>query len=183
MNGGAVAYLTHSPYGRNGNEITINNSLDYITGNAADSVSDGQMRGTINAYNTTAGMLASTTGNITGIYDMSGGAYEWMATCRKNVSSSISNGSSTKYVTAYNLDSSDTPSSSRCIVGDATYEVYLEYNQAWFSDASYCASRDYPFFIRGGYCCHQKGAGIFSSYGADSDTDSNISFRICLPGV
>ena len=30
---GAVAYLTHSQYGRNGFEIHINNSSTYVTGN------------------------------------------------------------------------------------------------------------------------------------------------------
>ena len=32
-----------------------------------------------NAYNTTGGVKASTTGNITGVYDMSGGAWEYTA--------------------------------------------------------------------------------------------------------
>ncbi|MEG1142957.1 MAG: hypothetical protein RSE41_11055, partial [Clostridia bacterium] len=31
------------------------------------------------AYNTAGGYLASTTGNISGIYDMSGGAWEYVA--------------------------------------------------------------------------------------------------------
>ena len=36
---GAVAYLAHSQYGRNGHEITINNSSNFITGNAANEIS------------------------------------------------------------------------------------------------------------------------------------------------
>ena len=83
MNGGAVAYLTNSKYGRNGTEITINNSSDYITGNAGNSISAGSAAGTTNAYNTAAGQLASTTGNIYGIYDMSGGGYEYTAAFNK----------------------------------------------------------------------------------------------------
>ncbi len=32
MNGGAVAFLTHSKYGRDGTEITINSDSGYYTG-------------------------------------------------------------------------------------------------------------------------------------------------------
>ena len=79
MNGGAVAYLTHSQYGRNGNEITINNNSNYITGIAGDTVTASSSSSTTNAYNTSKGMLASTTGNIYGVYDLSGGAWEYTA--------------------------------------------------------------------------------------------------------
>lgn len=171
-----MAYLTHSPYGRNGNEITLNNSRNYITGNAGNSVSASSASGTTNAYNTTAGMLASTTGNITGIYDINGGAYEYVAAWEKNSSNSVlstgssfasKGGSSTKYATAYNGDSSYEPSSSRCIVGDATYEVYvgkeiLGFYKAWFDDYSNCAYSSSPFFKRGGYNSNATSAGVFS---------------------
>ena len=62
MNGGAVAYLAHSQYGRNGNKVTINNNRRYITGMAGDTVTASESYSTTNAYNTTAGMKASTTG-------------------------------------------------------------------------------------------------------------------------
>lgn len=191
MNGGAVAYLTHSPYGRNGNEIIINNSSSFITGNAGGSVSASSASGTTNVYNTTGGMLASTTGNITGIYDMSGGAYEYVAAWNKNSTSSyISNGSSfasqggssTKYATAYNGDSSDVPSSSRCIIGDATYEVYVSNYGAWFGDHSYCAYQSSPFFERGGYCGGGTRTGLFSSDNLNGSAGIYESFRVCLCG-
>ena len=76
---GAVAYLTHSRYGRNGKEIDINNSSDYITGNGGGSTSASSSSETTNAYNTVQGVKASTTGNVYGIYDMSGGAMEHVA--------------------------------------------------------------------------------------------------------
>ena len=58
---GAAAYLAHSAYGRNNREVTMNNT-GYTTG--------------IN-YITNVNM--STTGNIYGIYDMAGGAWEHVA--------------------------------------------------------------------------------------------------------
>lgn len=75
---GAVAYLAESKYGRNGTEININNNSNYLTGNAGNDISESSSS-TTNAYNTQQGMLASTTGNIYGIYDLSGGAWEYMA--------------------------------------------------------------------------------------------------------
>ncbi|MDD3392622.1 MAG: prepilin-type N-terminal cleavage/methylation domain-containing protein [Bacilli bacterium] len=82
MEWGAVAYLSHSKYGIN-DEIRYNNSSTYTTGCAASSepvtgyITAGYS-GCANAYNTEIGYLASTTGNITGIYDMSGGSWEYV---------------------------------------------------------------------------------------------------------
>ena len=50
---GAVAYLTQSQYGRNGNEIDINNSSSYITGNGGGSTSASSTSGAPNPYSTT----------------------------------------------------------------------------------------------------------------------------------
>jgi len=196
VNGGAVAYLTHSQYGRNGNEITINNSSSYITGNAGGSVSAGETSGITNEYNTTAGMLASTTGNITGIYDLSGGAFEYTAAWDTNsTSSNISSygssfasqgGTSTKYATAYhNGTTSYEPTSSRCILGDATYEVNVNpgsASRAWFNDYSYCVYSAVPFFERGGYYGASTYAGVFYSNDTYANSDTYISFRVVVPG-
>ena len=102
MEWGAIAYLTYSKYGRCTNEscteVTINNintgyrgkskafsgQWEYgatITGCAGDTVSASVLSNSsdcANKYNTTKGYLASTTGNITGIYDMSGGSWEYV---------------------------------------------------------------------------------------------------------
>ena len=90
---GAIAYLTTSIYGQGKTEVRINNSTSFITGCAATTPattliggeyasqtdgSEGYYSGCENAYNTEIGVLASTTGNITGIYDMSGGAWEYV---------------------------------------------------------------------------------------------------------
>ncbi len=64
---GAVAYLTYSQYGRNGKEIDINDNEEFITAGLAEE----------NAM--TTNKLQSTTGNESGIYDLSGGAWERVA--------------------------------------------------------------------------------------------------------
>ena len=83
---GAVAYLSHSVYGIN-DEIRINNNSTFLTGYSVTSEPTleypdykgyGTSSSVTQAYNTTVGYLASTTGNITGIYDMSGGLWEYM---------------------------------------------------------------------------------------------------------
>ncbi len=87
---GAVAYLQHSIYGSR-TSVRINNNSSYITGYAANNEPTCGLTGTNEecnkycndgscnvAYNTTTGYLASTTGNISGIYDMSGGSWEYI---------------------------------------------------------------------------------------------------------
>ena len=83
---GAVVYLAQSIYGRNGTEITINDyytseSTPYRTAIAGLASSDGSESSTtslsnVSTYNTTNGYKGNTTGNVTGIYDLSGGLWD-----------------------------------------------------------------------------------------------------------
>ncbi len=93
---GAAAYLTHSVYGRCSSatsceEVRINNNSSYITGYSAvnaqtcgftndnrDCNKYGTDETTTQEWNNATGYLASTTGNISGIYDMVGGAWEYV---------------------------------------------------------------------------------------------------------
>lgn len=60
MNGGAVAYLTYSPYGRNGEELAVNQCSSYYTG-------AGKGKGTSMIYNNTYEHDATdASGNIVG---------------------------------------------------------------------------------------------------------------------
>ena len=182
---GAVAYLSHSKYGIN-DEVRINNSGTFTTGCAATTPalnyvskyqtdhSEGLYSGCENAYNTSIGYLASTTGNISGIYDMSGGSWEYMASYRSNTygnsgfdASSISNYDS-KYFDIYPSDSEITTYNKR-ILGDATGELgpfyyYKESNEVgynhstWYSDNSIFIDSKYSWFSLGG----QYGTGVIS---------------------
>ena len=191
---GAVAYLTHSQYGRNGYEIDINNSSSYITGNGGGSTSASQASGVTNAYDTANGVKASSTGNIYGIYDLSGGAYEYVAAFDTlSDSSYITNyGSSfaskgetsTKYATAYSNGTSTyygTKIYEVGKIGDATKEVYTGNSyRNWNNDYSNFLYSLFPFFRRGGYYYGGSDAGVFgsgSSYGRDDSVDG---FRVVL---
>ena len=61
---GAVAYLSKSKYGKQNEEVWINNSGSYITGSAGNSASAGSDTGTTNDYTSTQGVKASTTGTV-----------------------------------------------------------------------------------------------------------------------
>ena len=78
----AVAILSQSIYGRCPSdstcpEVSINNSSSYITGSSGGS-STASSSNTVYAYNTSEGQTASTTMNVTGVYDMNGGAAEYV---------------------------------------------------------------------------------------------------------
>ena len=115
---GAVAYLSQSKdYGK-GSEVWINNSSNYITGSVGNNLNAGADEGSINDYKQAGN--ASTTGNITGIYDMSGGAWEYVAgyvnndyiqngtpyTYAQNLIDTV-NAGNVKYADVYKIGSSD----------------------------------------------------------------------------
>ena len=197
---GAVAYLAWSKYGRNGTEITINNSSSYITGNAGNTISDSSASGTTNAWNTSKGMLASTTGNASGIYDMSGGAWEYVAAYVANGNSSLSsygssfastsvtsNSQSTKYVTVYPKGSSDTQANNwdaykslTNLRGDAMKETASSYSgtTSWNGDYANFPSSSNPFFGRGGNCYDGSPAGAFYFNDNNGPALSNLGFRV-----
>lgn len=205
---GAVAYLTQSQYGRNGNEIDINNSSSCITGNGGGSTSASRISKTSNEYNTTTGAKASTTGNIYGVYDISGGAWEYVAAFNsydknsyrtkygKNgtTDTTLSNGTaSTEYATKYSNATSNHSGNNIIYtygkIGDATKEVnkggeYVLNNTSscnnWFGDYAPICYEDNPFILRGGANDNGNGAGIFSSYYLDGHKDTNYSFRAVL---
>ena len=189
MEWGAVAYLTNSKYGRCASgsctEVTINNCSSYITGIGGDSISAYNSSSTctnsVNKYNGTKGVLASTTGNVTGIYDMSGGAFEYTMS---NISSasgsytfySASSGftsnwyttSTSKYLTtyAYGTSQNDQTAYNRVKLGDATGEVVLSSGGegGWYSDYAYFSYSVNSWLLRSSDYYGSNDAGIFFFY-------------------
>ncbi len=110
---GAVAYLSKSKYGKELEEVWKNNSSSYITGSAGNSASADKDTGTTNDYKSCQGQKASTTGNTTGVYDMNGGAWEYVAAYVNNVNSNLETYGSTlinaasKYRDVYSIGNSD----------------------------------------------------------------------------
>ena len=151
---GAVAYLKQSKYGLGIIEIGANNNYNYRTG--CGIAKSGMGSTSCNTYNTSTGMLASTTGNITGVYDMSGGAYEYvMGNYNKTTGSS---GLTISGVPAEHIDIYSGSSVSASHLGDATGET-----AGWYSDYADFVNSSNPWFTRGGnFYDTMSYGGIFS---------------------
>ena len=192
MEWGAVAYLTNSIYGRytnastciaSGCEVWINNNSSYTTGCAGSSVS-ASSASTCNAWNTATGVNASTTGNIYGIYDMSGGAWEHVM---GNYNDTISGAGFTsmpeaKYYDKYTGTNSNSDFT-KYHLGDATKETLKAKSigqNAWYQDYSYSVYSSNPWVGRGGNYGNSTGAGVFYFYSDSGNSSYDISFRVAL---
>jgi hypothetical protein len=185
---GAVTYLSHSEYGING-EVWINNNSNFVTGCVGDSVSADSVSGCANAYNTEIGYKGSTTGNITGIYDMSGGATEYMASIIGDSSSNsefstIQLSIYEKYLDFYNSESNQNSYNFR-ILGDATGEqgpFYLRGTQYYLSSWSMYSIRfvssSSTWFVRGGN--YKSSYAGLSAFFSSAGTMLNGSSRLVL---
>ncbi len=199
---GAVAYLSHSKYGIN-TEVRINNNSAYLTGYAAtdetDQTSYPGVSGTTSdvtlPYNTPTGYKASTTGNITGIYDMSGGARDCVAGYVP--SSSDASGFTladlniySKYLDLY-PDNTTIKSWNNRILGDATGEMgpfyyYVDkdnnkrYHNNWYNDNSCFLDSANPWLYRGGLYVDGVLASQFYFNDYTGNTNTGIGSRLVL---
>ena len=193
---GACAFLSKSKYGKETEEVYINNSSDYITGNAGNVVDSVSGTGIINAYNTPAGQKASTTGNIYGVYDMSGGNWERVAAYVNNkhenlqtYGKSLVNGEN-KYKEIYEQGTADTQElnygKAAVKYGDAIYETsngYSSSSASWYSDWANFIYIENPFFVRGGRFLNVNGAGIFCFSWTTGDIGDGLGFRVTIPVI
>ena len=176
---GAVAYLSHSKYGTctSGScvEVSINNSSSYITGRSAgvpgSSSVSASSEGTY-TYEKENGVKASTTSNIYGVYDISGGAYEYIMSnmvSKDGTTMLVSDSGFLTYPDAkyYDKYSYNSIYSNRIInkLGDGIKEVVVDTmnHYGWYNDRSYNAGASSPWFIRGGSYSLGSYAGVFLS--------------------
>ena len=193
---GAVAYLSHSRYGAN-REIYINNSSGYYTGRSGGNVGGSTAINTVYTsqtstsqyntygfytwdgylleYNTNTkssthdiSKVSSTTGNITGVYDMSGGAWEyvmgyyspagstWGATSSSNYAG-FSSQPNSKYYDDYTATNSLTACNGGICYGHGLSEV-----SDWYDDRAAFVLASNPWFVRGGGYIGDSSVGTFS---------------------
>ncbi len=181
---GAVAYLSQSKYGKYGKdqeEVYINNCSDYITGIAGDtaSASSSETTCTTNTYETEKGQKASTTGTIYGIYDMSGGAWDRvMGNYNNTVASSGFDATwfkdNTKYYDRYSVTSTSSCTDTEC-KGHALNET-----AGWYGDKASFVSSGYPWFGYGGLPDYDTIAGLFQFSTHNGLWSVNVSFRVVL---
>ena len=170
---GATVYLAHSKYGTNKQKVENNANSEYYTG-GTNVVAD--------IY--TTNKKQSTTHNATGVYDLNGGAWEYVASYVNNGNENLGTyggkiagdiygatteeqSTSTKYKTVYssaNNQVTDYETSGRKNKGDAVYETSSTYNNstgAWFDAYANFPNGAIPFFGHGGYCSYTYAGSFF----------------------
>lgn len=156
--------------------VWINNSSTYTTGCAGISVSAKIYSGCQYTYDVSMGMMASTTANITGVYDMSGGAFEY-------VSAYISNGNNlTQYGNSIinSIINKNIYNNIQNIYGDAIYEIGAVGVGAWNSDYLNMPNSSYPWFARGGNNGFTSGAGLFALTSTIGEGYGDFGFRVTV---
>ncbi len=191
---GAVAYLTHSKYGIDGQEISINANRSYYTGGGENT-----------AY--ILNVNQSTTGNLYGIYDMSGGSWEYTAGFNSvdgngnfpyygwtEATGLTGDSDSTKYATKYKNETGAYSGNNIVYgvgkIGDGTKEVNKggAYNKDeiggehtnWFDDCPYLVCSTIPIFTVGGTAGSTVTAGVFAHNAESSGPNNGFSFRVAL---
>ena len=180
---GAVAYLTHSKYGLNANtsnnkEVTINNYNLKNSVKTQGSTTDSYIYVATSYGNRSQAndIEASSTKNMTGVFDLSGAAYEFTAGFYQGGNASnpqnhsamatSSTNTSSEYMTLYSANNK---------VGDAMNETY-----GWNGDNAKFIASSYPITVRGASLTDGAKGGIFA-YGNNAGASfSNFSFRVCL---
>ena len=216
---GAVAYLQHSAYGSQ-TSVRVNNNSAYITGYAGtEEPTLGENNGTSidgNRVESTAlgvdgtytvnylnllSNVASTTGNKSGIYDMSGGAWEYAMGYTTGASTIGGNSGITTLYSDFFTNSNwdkyyDEYSSTGIhdynnrILGDATgelgpFESQLDmdatrYKSSWHGDYAHFMDFSAPWFACGGSWNNGTPAGVFAFSPNTGDMSVFISFRVVL---
>ena len=211
---GAVAYLSRSRYGAN-REIYINNSSGYYTGRSGGNVGGSTAINTVYTsqtstsqynnygfytwdgylleYNTNTkssthdiSKVASTTGNITGVYDMSGGAWEyvmgyyspagstWGATSSGDYAG-FSSQPNSKYYDDYTTTNLLTACNGGICYGHGLSEV-----SNWYGDGFEFVDAGGPWFLRGGGCSNGSSAVAFDFGNNSGNAGSNWAARSVL---
>ncbi len=155
---GAVAYLKQSIYGLGITDIGRNSNSSYYTGGGS---------GKSYKINTEQ----STTGNIYGVYDMSGGANEYvMGNYNKQAGSS---GLTVSGVPVEHIDIYSGTSVAASHLGDATGETVR-----WYNDFAYFVTSSYTWFLRGSYYDNGDNAGVFYFGSFDGQRHERNGFRV-----
>lgn len=193
---GACAYLSRSIYGKNSevwNNPYYNNTANFspITGLCSNET-DGKDKGITDItktckYNEVGGGNASTTGNVYGIYDMAGGAWECVAGYLSEITAltnytTLAN-AELKYKDIYIGTSSDRNilyNANAGKYGDAIYETSSSgdsFSDSWDSSHSLFPNTEQPMVGRGGRASIASTAGLFAFGQLTGEAITDGSFR------
>jgi len=191
MEWGAVAYLKQSKYGLGLTDIGINN---HSNGGSDRKTGCGAPTGTTTStecspYNTANGLLASTVGNVTGVYDMSGGSQEYNMGNMVDESGTFypSNSGFTttpesKYYDKYVYDTYSV-THARGKLGDGTKETLKKFESSdggWYNDYASFPISSSSWFTRGDNYNSNDGGGVFAFSRYTGNANINITTRAIL---
>ena len=192
---GAVAYLSQSIYGKYGNtsytgankKVYKNDSSDMYTGRSGGtylpnrSSTDGAC-----LYNDitdrgsgigSCGGGASTTGNITGIYDMYGGTFEYVMGYLTTSTSALSDTGFTSAPASKYYDAYTSNNPLIACNGGICYGHALNETGGWYDDIKFFVSASDPWFNRGDNYGSDTFSGVFYSNIGNGNANDYISFR------
>lgn len=193
---GAVAYLSYSKYGTDSKIISPNASQEFITGDSKNPIESFGYKSE-----------ETSNGNSTGVYDLTGGAWEYVSAYINNgyfrspiyggvgQGFLLENNMNTKYKTIYTNSDND-KGNMQYNSNDGNYNYLLNYskrgdgiyetsingygNSSWNANASLFPQQDVPFMLRGGDITSGKSAGLFSFNCSTGQANASDGYRIVL---
>ena len=184
----AVSYLSQSKYGKIGNndysgvnkEIYQNKSNSFITGCSWGNPSRGTSAdyGCQYTYDVEVnGTGASTTGTIYGIYDMSGGAWEYVMANYNDLvgNSGFTSMPESKYYDKYTSDNILIACNGKECLSHSLSEA-----NEWYSDYHNMINDIRSWLICGGRYANDIGAGVFAYNNPTGDPKLYTSFRLVI---
>ncbi len=195
---GAVTYITHSIYGictSDTNCPTMTNNYyankvnDIITGCGgstkpiiAEDVFDISICPSDYRWNTVNGYKASSTSNISGIYDLAAGKYEYVMTFMENPLGGVYTASSkftqsnlpdSKYYDLYSENTNN--KNSNGIIGDGILEIKDPTSTySWNADYALFHTISAPFIVRSARVGSWHYAGMFAYYGVTGTSSGGV---------
>ena len=192
-----VSYLSQSRYGKLGNEnftgankeVYQNKSDQYITGCSYGSPSNGNTDyGCQYTYDnnirtedgmTGKGVGASTTGTIYGVYDMSGGAWEYVMANYNDIAASSGFSEPLTLESKY-YDKYTNNNVALACNGSECLSHGLSETAGWYNDYRTMVSEEYPWLVLGGVFDNGTFAGVFSFSFTGGGAYSGGSFRLVM---
>ena len=180
--------------------------MSCITGSSGGSPT-ASSSDTVYAYNTSEGQTASTTMNVTGVYDMNGGASEWVmgvlldSDGKPRSGYSISNNSGfngklqdgtektdglalpeSKYYDSFTITGENTKADLMTGCNGGKCYGTVEFG-GWYDDGVYSIYPAYPWLDRGGNYDSGATAGLWNIDGSTGGADGFFSFRAVIRGA
>ncbi len=210
---GAIAYLKQSKYGLGTTDIGNNSyygssTPPYKAGCGPKDASNlTTYTSTCTSYTGGAGVMSSTTGNVYGVYDMAGGAGEYvMGVMQDNTNTNTPmSGKDSNYNSGFTgkiyNSGNYTLHTGTSFPSSIYYDLYAfgttdndssayarrilgdatSEATTWYADKTYFLTPSAgPWFFRGGYVGYASGAGLYTYANYPGNADVWVGFRIAL---